>query len=180
MPREENQCAEVARFFAVVKRIQCLPARVGGIVASNTAAIQLAPQAQTSSTTNWLPVVCWTAVLFVLSTSGFSAANTSRFIEPIIRWFLPMASPTTIAMMHMLIRKAAHFTNYGILFWLLIRGPMRRRPYMALTMCLCYALLDEGHQVFAQERTASLYDVALDSSGALFSRFLHAAVSDFA
>jgi VanZ family protein len=120
------------------------------------------------------------AVVFVLSTSAFSAFNTAMIIEPILRWFLPMAEPATLAMIHLLVRKAAHFTNYGILFWLLIRGPMQGRPYAALAMCMCYALLDEGHQVFEQGRTPSLYDVALDSSGALFSRFLHAAVSDFA
>jgi VanZ family protein len=79
---------------------------------------------------------------------------------------------------HMLVRKAAHFTNYGILFWLLIRGPMEGRPYAALAFCVFYALLDEGHQIFVPGRTASLYDVAIDSSGALFSRFLNAAVAE--
>ena len=39
-------------------------------------------------------------------------------------------------------------------------------------------LLDEGHQIFVPGRTASLYDVAIDSSGALFSRFLNAAVAE--
>jgi VanZ family protein len=45
-------------------------------------------------------------------------------------------------------------------------------------LCVGYAFLDEGHQIFAAGRTPSLYDVALDSSGALFSRFLHAAISE--
>jgi VanZ family protein len=126
----------------------------------------------------WIPPILWLIVLFILSTSVFSAANTSRIIEPILRWFLPEASAGTIAMLHRLIRKAAHFTNYGILFWLLIRGPMYGRPYTALALCVCYAFLDEGHQMFEPGRGPSLYDVALDSSGALFSRFLHAAISD--
>jgi VanZ family protein len=43
-----------------------------------------------------------------------------------------------------------------------------------------YALLDEGHQLFVTSRGPSLYDVALDSTGALFSRFLHAAVVEIA
>lgn len=83
-------------------------------------------------------------------------------------------------MMHALIRKAAHFTNYGILFWLLIRGPLRGRPYVALALCVLYAMTDEAHQYFVPGRGPSLYDVALDSCGALFSRFLHAAVYDLA
>jgi VanZ family protein len=123
----------------------------------------------------WLLPVLWLITLFVLSTSLFSASNTSWFITPILRFLLPGASTATISLLHGLIRKAAHFTNYGILFWLLIRGPMVGRPYTALALCVCYAFLDEGHQILVPGRTPSLYDVALDSSGALFSRFLNAA-----
>jgi VanZ family protein len=129
---------------------------------------------------NWTPAVLWVALLFILSTSLFSAANTAKIIVPVLHWILPGASAATLTTLHVLIRKAAHFTNYGILFWLLIRGPLYGRPYTALGICVCYALLDEGHQMFVPGRGPSLYDVALDSSGALFSRFLHAAVSDLA
>jgi len=126
----------------------------------------------------WLPVVVWIGVLFFLSTSVFSAANTSRIIVPILHWIAPAASAASVEFIHGLIRKSAHFTNYGILFWLLIRGPMAGRPYTALGLCVLYAMLDEGHQIFVPGRTASLYDVALDSSGALFSRFLNAAIAE--
>jgi VanZ family protein len=126
----------------------------------------------------WLPTILWLIALFMLSTSIFSAANTGKIIVPILRFLLPSASAATIALLHALIRKAAHFTNYGILFWILIRGPMAGRPYLALTLCICYAFLDEGHQILVPGRTPSLYDVALDSSGALFSRFLNAATSE--
>jgi VanZ family protein len=126
----------------------------------------------------WLPTIVWLIALFALSTSLFSAANTSRVIVPILRFLLPGASDATIALLHGLIRKAAHFTNYGILFWILIRGPMAGRPYTALMLCVCYAFLDEGHQILVPGRTPSLYDVALDSSGALFGRFLNAATSE--
>ncbi len=126
----------------------------------------------------WLPPILWLITLFVLSTSLFSATNTSRFITPILRFLLPSASTATISLLHGLIRKAAHFTNYGILFWLLIRGPMAGRPYTALALCVCYAFLDEGHQILVPGRTPSLYDVALASSGALFSLFLNAAATE--
>ena len=126
----------------------------------------------------WLPTIIWLIALFVLSTSLFSAANTAKVIVPILRFLLPGASAATLAVLHELIRKTAHFTNYGILFWILIRGPMAGRPYTALALCVCYAFLDEGHQILVPGRTPSLYDVALDSSGALFSRFLNAATSE--
>jgi VanZ family protein len=128
----------------------------------------------------WIPVLVWGAVIFTLSTSAFSAANTSRIIDPILRWLIPGISAASVDVCHMLVRKAAHFTEYGILFWLLARGPMAKRPYLALMLCVVYALTDEGHQVFVPGRTASLYDVALDSTGALFSHFLSTAIAEIA
>ncbi len=128
----------------------------------------------------WLPVLTWAIVIFVLSTSYFSAENTSKIVDPILRFLMPGASAATISLGHDFVRKSAHFTNYAILFWLLASGPMRERPYLALGLCMLYAFLDEGHQMFVPDRTPSLYDVALDSTGALFSRFLHAAVIELA
>lgn len=144
------------------------------------AADQSKESSQANVLARWAPSLLWMAVLFVLSTSVFSAANTSLIIEPLLRWTFPGASMATIALLHALIRKAAHFTNYGILFWLLIRGPLAGRPYAALACCLIYSCLDESHQIFAPGRGPSLYDVALDSSGALFGRFLNSAVYDSA
>jgi VanZ family protein len=129
---------------------------------------------------DWFPVLLWCAVIFTFSTSAFSAANTDRLLIPIIKFFLPGASAATVAVVHVLVRKSAHFTEYGVLFWLLVRGPMRGRPYVALGICVLYAMFDEGHQMFVPGRTPSLYDVALDSTGALFSRFLNAAISELA
>jgi len=128
----------------------------------------------------WIPVIVWGVLIFSLSTSAFTAANTAAIIDPILRWILPGFSAAAIDVCHNLIRKAAHFAEYGILFWLLIRGPMVRRPYLALIFCVVYALTDEGHQAFVPGRTASLYDVALDSSGALFSHFLTTAIAELA
>jgi VanZ family protein len=128
----------------------------------------------------WMPVLVWAIIIFIFSTSYFSAENTSKWIDPILRFLMPGASVTTIALTHGLVRKCAHFINYAILFWLLVSGPMRERPYLAFTVCVVYAFLDEGHQMFVPQRTPSLYDVALDSTGALFSRFLHAAVIEIA
>jgi len=128
----------------------------------------------------WIPVVVWAALIFTLSTSAFSAANTARIIDPMLRLLLPGITAASVDVCHMLIRKAAHFTEYGVLFWLLVRGPMAQRPYLALMLCVVYALTDEGHQAFVPSRTASLYDVALDSSGALFSLFLTTAIAEIA
>ena len=124
----------------------------------------------------WMPIIIWAGAIFIFSTSGFSAANTSRVISPVLRWALPGISIAWLDLANTLIRKAAHFTEYGVLFWLLIRGPMRHRPLVAMAICVAYALTDEGHQIFVAGRTASMFDVALDSSGAMFSGFLRAAI----
>ncbi len=128
----------------------------------------------------WLPVIAWGALIFCLSTSAFSASNTAKVIDPILRWMLPGISAAALDVGHMLVRKSAHFGEYGVLFWLLIRGPMAERPYQAVMLCVVYALTDEGHQLFVPGRSASLYDVALDSSGALFSHFLITAITELA
>ena len=83
---------------------------------------QLAPLGE------WIPVILWGGLIFTLSTSAFSAANTSRVIDPMLRWLIPGISAASVDVCHMLVRKAAHFTEYGILFWLLVRGPMAQRP----------------------------------------------------
>ncbi len=128
----------------------------------------------------WLPAMFWGTAIFLMSTSYFSAANTGRIIEPILRWLMPGVSAATIASMHWLIRKSAHFTEYLVLFWLLVRGPMARRPHLALGLCVLYAFLDEGHQMLVPGRTPSIYDVGIDFSGALFSRLLHLSIVEIA
>jgi VanZ family protein len=128
----------------------------------------------------WLPVAGWLLFIFTMSTSSFSALNTSRFIGPMLHWLFPLASIETINVLHALVRKGAHFFEYTVLFWLLLRGPMAGRPYLALSVCVVYAFLDEGHQIFVPGRTPSLWDVALDSTGALFSRFLTMAIAELA
>jgi len=54
--------------------------------------------------------------------------------------------------------KAAHFTNMEFFSgcWRVVRW--RQRPYLALMLCVVYALTDEGHQSFVPGRTASLYE----------------------
>ena len=137
-------------------------------------------QAPRSRINTWLPVVAWAIVIFIMSTSHFGADETGAWIEPILRWLMPSASIEALRAMHFAIRKLAHFTEYGILFLLLIRGPMRGHAVLALVACALYALLDEGHQSFVPNRTASFYDVALDCSGALFSNFMHEGMVELA
>jgi VanZ family protein len=126
----------------------------------------------------WLPVVCWMALIFSGSSDVLSARNTSRFVEPLLRWLLPGAPEATIQRLHGAIRKGGHLTEYGILaalVWRARRQPRRgeSRPWrwadagFALAFAALYAAGDELHQSFVSTRTASIIDVLWDSAGAL-------------
>jgi VanZ family protein len=109
------------------------------------------------------------------STDSFSADNTSRIIGPLVLWLFPNTSPETMATIHFVVRKIAHFTEYAILAYLAARAfRTSPRPAVAnrwfiisLALVVCYALLDEYHQSFVPSRTASIYDSFVDMIGGL-------------
>ena len=75
-----------------------------------------APASEPAPLGEWIPVILWGGLIFTLSTSAFSAANTAKIIDPLLRWLIPAISAPSVEVCHMLVRKAAHFTEYGILF----------------------------------------------------------------
>lgn len=72
------------------------------------------------------------------------------------------------------LRKSIHFTFYGSLGWTGFRlslacgAKLRRSLVFGIAIALAFACFDEGRQTFFPDRTASILDVILDSSGALF------------
>jgi VanZ family protein len=128
------------------------------------------------------PLFVWMAFIFFASTGEFSAANTSRIIGPLLRWFFPGISDENLAFAHFLTRKAAHFTEYAILAWLAARAfttsprpALHRRWFLiSLALVVLYALSDEYHQSYVASRTASIYDSFIDMSGGLTALLLYA------
>lgn len=123
---------------------------------------------------HWLPVLAWMLVIFAASTDMMSAEHTSRFIGPFLRWLLPDISPATIASVQLLVRKAAHLTEYAVLGALFARAFLRghgkttaRYALLTWLICLAWAALDEFHQTFVASRTGSPIDVMIDATGAL-------------
>jgi VanZ family protein len=98
----------------------------------------------------WLPVVVWAAVIFTFSS-------------------IPSLS-TGLGTWDLLLRKAAHMTEYAILGALLLRALGRELP--ALLAGVAYAVTDEIHQHFVEGRHASAVDVALDSVGVAVGIYL--------
>jgi VanZ family protein len=125
---------------------------------------------------NLLPVLVWLGVIFLGSTDLMSAEHTSRFIVPFLRWLKPDMSPETIALVHFIVRKCAHVSEYAILALLLLRAAIfmtnLKRSLATLYVsvwvgCFLVAATDEFHQAFVASRGASATDVMTDSAGAI-------------
>jgi VanZ family protein len=119
----------------------------------------------------WWPALIWAVAISGFSTGAFTTDNTSYFIIPILRFFLPHAAPETLDFLHHIIRKCGHLTEYFILSMLILRGIRAGEKGMHVRWALVtiliiagYAALDEYHQSFVPGRTAAVGDVLIDTS----------------
>ena len=122
----------------------------------------------------WWPALIWAGIIFSMSTDTFSAEHTGRVLEKLLHWLVPSLTRHQFHLIHYLIRKSAHFSEYFVFCLLLFRGVRGDRQgwrwTWGLTAWFCaagYSMLDEVHQAFVASRTASPYDSLLDSIGAL-------------
>jgi VanZ family protein len=93
----------------------------------------------------WVPVALWAGLIF-----GLSAVPDLG---------------TGLGTWDLVLRKIAHFCEYAILGFLLVRAT-RREP-VAFALGVLYAASDEIHQHFVPGRHAAVRDVAIDSAGVL-------------
>jgi len=149
------------------------PAGLSGGQTLKTAGGTPAPQKPHDYVKHWLPAIAWACVISTLSTDTFSSEHTSRFILPALRWVFPHADPETLELLHAVIRKMAHLTEYfilGVLLHRALRGQERgwnlKWAIWAIVIAAAYASLDEFHQSFVPSRTASPWDALLDTVGA--------------
>jgi VanZ family protein len=113
-------------------------------------------------------------VVLAMSSSAMSADNTGGVLARLLAWLAPGLGPEQAQLVHGLLRKAAHVTEYGILGVLWWRafvyagtlGPAAA-GWAALGVCVACAGVDEGHQALLVSRTGSAADVMLDSLGGL-------------
>src|SRR5687767_8997325 len=115
-----------------------------------------------SAVSRYLPLLGWMVFISLASSASFSASNTSSFLDPLLKWLFPSASPESVVFIHFLVRKLAHFLEYGILGLLAARAfrgspkETLRLHWFAISACLIivYALLDEYRQSFVPSRTS--------------------------
>jgi len=119
-------------------------------------------------------------MVLLASTDPFSANNTGPVLHALLTWIFGTVEPSTFNLVHFLVRKSAHFTEYAILSALWFRA-LRvhlttlwriRWALIGVVVSLSVAILDEWHQSFVPSRTSSVRDVLLDLTGALFAQFL--------
>ena len=124
----------------------------------------------------YAPLVLWAGLIFMDSGNVLSAAHTSLLLRA-VRWLFPNVRDESLAVFHLLVRKAGHLTEYAILATLAARAfrgsshDLLRRHWfwVSLMLAIAYALTDEFHQSFVPSRTASIYDSMIDSVGALIA-----------
>src|SRR5919199_1805743 len=68
------------------------------------------------------PPVAWAGFVLFASSESFSASNTSRIIRPLLLWLFPGISEESLAYVHFLVRKTAHFSEYALLALLAARA----------------------------------------------------------
>ncbi len=127
----------------------------------------------------WLPALAWTALVLWASSDTFSAENTGSILEAVVTFVVGGLKPETFEALHFLIRKSAHFTEYGILGLMWFRawrggrkGHQWRWALAGIGIALATAITDEVHQSFVPSRTGSARDVLLDLTGAVTVQLL--------
>lgn len=132
----------------------------------------------------WIAVVLWMALIFSFSMENGSESSQSSggfirtFLETFRLGFTELAYEDQHAMIEVLdhfVRKAAHFTIFAVLGFL-IRGALastfpgvsRKKLFLsALLLGAVYAVSDEVHQYFVPGRACMIRDMLLDSAGVL-------------
>jgi VanZ family protein len=117
------------------------------------------------------------AVMFVLSTDTFAAEHTGEVLWHVCSVLAPQVTYEQYRLLHFLIRKAAHLTEYAILACLLLRAFRAgaaetwywRWATLSLVLVVIHAGLDEYHQAYTQYRTGAVADSVLDMSGGLIA-----------
>lgn len=127
---------------------------------------------------SWLAVLLWMVLLFLFSAQ--EAGASSRLSGGLLHWVYGILTRIGPEMewnrdvLHILLRKSAHFTVYAVLGFLVQRAlhrsgvSHRRSWWIALLFCFLYAASDEVHQCFVAGRAGQLADIFLDSVGSCF------------
>lgn len=133
----------------------------------------------------WLPAIVAVVVIGFESTSTMSAANTSRWIRPILVSVFGPISTAHLNEVDAILRKAGHVIGYGLVSVAFFHGwksslknspgarsSWGRSAILAVVCAFLVACGDETHQHFLPNRTGSPIDVCIDTAGAIVAQLL--------
>ena len=127
-----------------------------------------------------LPTLIGVVTLFIWSQSllpGKVSGAESGFIARLLAAVLGMETAPT--WLHHLVRKAAHFTEFGVLGGLWRGYTPRRGARCTWLYGLAVAAADEGLQMLSPDRGPALTDMGIDYAGYLCGWLAVAAVACF-
>lgn len=116
-------------------------------------------------------LILWMALIFLLSADSDSGATSGGVLEALLGVLGALTGPLgpdAQETLHLLLRKAAHFTEYAVLalLWTGVLPRGKSRLLLAFLLTTAYAVSDEIHQAFVPNRGPSPFDVLIDAAGA--------------
>jgi VanZ family protein len=110
---------------------------------------------------SWVAVAACMGIIFFLSSqNGDDSGNTS----------LGLLNFLKLSISEEFLRTAAHFLEFTglsvLIFNALYQTCGRIRPFLSLLLTSAYAVTDEIHQIFVEDRVCDFFDWLIDSLGA--------------
>jgi VanZ family protein len=132
--------------------------------------------------TTWVPALFAILVICCESQKVMGGNNTQHWLAHFLAWSGVQESGTSVEFLNIALRKAGHFTGYGLLGLCFARGWMSilrkrinttwsglrlRAGALGVASAFVVACSDEIHQSFLPGRVACFSDVMIDTSGAV-------------
>lgn len=123
---------------------------------------------------DWGLLIAWMLLIFLMSNQqGEVSSKQSDLVIKVFSLIGIDLNSYLGAVATFIVRKAAHFTEYFILYCFSIRVlkqyiEIKRARIYCLFIVLGYAITDEVHQYFVPGREMALRDVLIDFSGGVF------------
>ena len=111
-------------------------------------------------------LVLW--ALFIWGNSlvpGDASAGESLVLLDLVRPVFEALGVTDVDLMHTIVRKAAHFTEYLVLAVLAVRALGQSPAPVVALLGICVPCIDETIQLFVPGRVGAVTDVMIDVAG---------------
>ncbi|ACQ54256.1 VanZ family protein [Clostridium botulinum] len=125
----------------------------------------------------FIPSFIWMVIIFTFSNQPGESSNKNNFFvaDVLTKGKIDLFKHIDYNFLNFLIRKAAHITEYFILFMLLYyafkKTFYKNLKIKAAIITILYACTDELHQLFIPGREGKIRDVLIDSIGVFIGVF---------